>query len=1080
MAAYAAAVSLKHTIKCLENSSRVSFRPPACPEIELLYDQLSSMQHIFYEVFVFGHRESLLSSSVAAGLHRQIKEAVYKMEDVFDSHVSNQFLSQISADENSYNHDHPLVFVLDFQKLVPEINFFTQRSKEIQNEIANIDIIGDSPLLLFTIVLKKVIVSNQAWFQANSLLPCPDMEYLYEAYSSLQKFLQFVKRTNSTVDDMITKREHLDMQIRDELFNVTKSIRLLTLNNYRSQSESPSTIFLLFKNHYEASFSGRSDTFGDIWRMIHEYESFEDENQLSKLTVDLAKINEDINSFTRRVKEIEEDYTNGAHPVRILFPGQDNNNDDLNFFTATMKKIKEMYITKEPQLSNSMQQPVGLQDGMIQIRSWLTNDRDDLQSVTILGMAGIGKTTLAKQVYDDPFILSSFCDNRVWVTIGPNYEMDEIMMRILAQLNTELIDQNDLEGAKYIQDYVSLILKGRKYLIVLDDMWGQLTWLEFKRFFPDVHNGSRILLTTRQHEVAAQAMTNGEVHEMQILNIEESWDLLRGNLFQDKLCPPELVKAGKKIAENCEGLPLLIVAVGNHLSKAKMTLEYWNHIAENGNAVVIDEDDELSNVLLSSYKDLFPYLKACFLYMVAFPKNYEIRASKLINLWCAEGFIEPSQSIPLEEYLVGCLMELALNNLIMFGQQSWRGTIKTCKVHSAYWHVCVREAGKEKFMHVLSSYANSVTEHIQNQRRLCVHKNVLFGIKDVHESMASVSTTTRSLLCTGPPHQYPVPMCYDLRLLRVLDALAIRFYLFPAEVLKLLQLRYFAFTYNGKLPTSISKLWNLQYLIVRQSLRIKSHRAQSYLPVEIWNMKELRHLQVMGSDLPDPCGGSLPNLVTLLDVNAHNCTKEVLEGIPNLKKLGIQIELSLDDAEALSFFDHLVHLRQLESLKCVIVNPNTRSQVVTPISILPPSLKKLSLSGFGYPWEYMKTIAKHHNLEVLKLRGYAFRGPTWEVNEWDFSGLKLLLIEGSDLEYLGDSFNCFPVLERLIIWHCYNLKKIPDAIGKVHTLKMIELVDCNPSVVAYAKEIQKVRESCGDKALQVSVRFSADDVKLKA
>ncbi|KAG8378913.1 hypothetical protein BUALT_Bualt07G0034100 [Buddleja alternifolia] len=1004
MAGYAASVSLKHTIKCLENSSRVSFRPP---EIELLYDQLSSMQQFFFYVFVWDHRESILPSSVAAGLDRQIKEAVYKMEDVFDSHVSNQFLSQISADENNYNHDHPLVFALDFQKLVPEINFFIQRSKEIQNEIANVEFIVDLPPLLLTTILKKVIVHFQSWFQANSLLPCPHMEYLYEAYSSLQKFLQFVKRTNSTVDDMITKREHLDTQIRDELFNVTKSIRLLTLNNYRSQSETPSTIFLPFKYLYEAVFGVAKDTSGDEWIMIHEYESFEDENQLSKLTVDLAKINEDINSFTRRVKEIEEDYTNGAHPVCILFPGQDNNNDDLNFFTATMKKIKEMYITKEPQLSNSMQQPVGLQDGMIQIRSWLTNDRDDLQSLGCLAL-------------------------------------------------------------------------GRKYLIVLDDMWDGLTWLEFKRIFPDVHNGSRILLTTRLHQVAVQAMTNGEVHEMQILNKEESWDLLRGNLFQDELCPPELVKAGKKIAENCEGLPLLIVAVGNHLSKAKMTLEYWDHIAENGNAVVIDEDDELSNALLSSYRDLFPYLKPCFLYMAAFPKNYEIRASKLINLWCAEGFIEPSQSSPLEEYLVDCLMALARNNLIMFGQPNWRGTIKTCKVHSAFWHVCVREAGKEKFMHVLSSYANSVTEHIQNQRQLCVHKNVLFGIKDVHETMASVSTTTRSLLCTGPPHQYPVPMCYDLRLLRVLDALAIRFYLFPAEVLKLLQLRYFAFTYNGKLPTSISKLWNLQYLIVRQSLRIKSHGAQSYLPVEIWNMKELRHLQVMGSDLHDPCGGSLPNLVTLLDVNAHNCTKEVLEGIPNLKKLGIQIELSLEDTEALSFFDHLVHLRQLESLKFVVVNPNTRSQVVAPISILPPSLKKLSLSGFGYPWEYMKTIAKHHALEVLKLRGYAFRGPNWEVKEWDFLGLKILLIEDSDLEYLGDSFNCFPVLERLIIWHCYKLKKIPDAIGKVDTLKMIELVDCNPLVVAYAKEIQKVRESCGDKAFQVYVRFSADDVKLKA
>ncbi|KAG8388543.1 hypothetical protein BUALT_Bualt02G0136400 [Buddleja alternifolia] len=1063
MAAYAAAVCLKHTIKCLENSSRVSFVPP-CPEIELLYDQLSSMQQIFYEVFEC-NRESTLLSSVADGLQRQIKEAVYKMEDVFDSHVSNQFLSQISAAENNHS------FALDLQIVVPEINFFIESLKEIKNEMADSDFEGDSPLLIIVNLLKRAIVIIQAWFERKSMLPCPDMEYLYDAYSSLQKFLQFVKRS-STVDN-ITKRNHLHVQISHELFNVTKSIRLLALNNYRSQSESPSTIFLQFKDRYETLFGGRLDTNGDLVRMIHEFESFEDENQLLKLTVDLAKINEDINSFTRRVKEIEEDYTNGARPVSILFPGQDNNGD-LNFFTAMMKKIKEVYITKEPQLISNSMQPLGLQDGVIRTRSWLTNDRDDLQSVSILGMAGIGKTTLARQVYEDPFILSYFC-NRVWVTIGPNYELDEIMMRILAQLNPA-IDQNDLEGAKYIQDYVSLSLKRRRFLIVLDDIWDQHTWLEFKRFFPDVHNGSRILLTTRQYEVAG-AMTNG-VHKMQILNKEDSWDLLRGNLFQDKLCPPELVKAGKKIAENCEGLPLLIVAVGNHLSKVEKTLEYWNHMAENGNAFVIDANNELSNVLLSSYKHLLPHLKACFLYMAAFPKNYEIPTSKLISLWFAEGFLEPSQPKPLEEYIVDCLIKLANNNLIMVGQRSSRGTIKTCKVHSAYWHLCVREAGKEKFIHVLSSYANSVTKHIQNQRRLCVHKNILFGIKDVHESMASVSTTARSLLCTGPPHQYPVPMCYDLRLLRVLDALAICFYFFPAEILKLLQLRYFAFTYNGNLPTSISKLWNLQYLIVRQSLRIKSRGARSYLPMEIWNMKELKHLQAMGSDLPDPCGGSLPNLLTLLDVNAHNCTKEVLEGIPNVKKLGIQIELSLDGVEALCFFDYLVHLHGLESLKCVVVNPNPRSQVIAPISILSPGLKKLSLNGFGYPWKYMNAIAKLRNLEVLKLRGYAFQGPNWKVNKRDFLALKYLLIEDTDLECWGGSLNCFPCLECIIIRHCYKLKQIPWAIQ--NTFKMMELVDCNPPIAAYAKKIHKFRQICGDEGLQLFVHFSADDGKLKA
>ncbi|KAG8379250.1 hypothetical protein BUALT_Bualt07G0069100 [Buddleja alternifolia] len=234
----------------------------------------------------------------------------------------------------------------------------------------------------------------------------------------------------------------------------------------------------------------------------------------------------------------------------------------------------------------------------------------------------------------------------------------------------------------------------------------------------------------------------------------------------------------------------------------------------------------------------------------------------------------------------------------------------------------------------------------------------------------------------------------------------------------------------------------------------------------------------MGSDLPDPCGRFLPNLLTLLDVSARSCTKEVFKGIPNLKKLGIRIELSLDVVEPLCCFDHLVHLNELESLKCVVVNPNTRSPVVSPpapISIFPSGLKKLNLSGFGYPWEYINTIAKLGNLQV---RDYAFRGSKWEANEGDFSGLKYLLIEDTDLEYWGGGFDCFSSLERLIIRNCYKLKELPQATAT--NLKIIELVDCNPLFVAFVKQIEKNGRCHRYEPLEVSVHFSADDEKSKA
>ncbi|KAK6153297.1 hypothetical protein DH2020_012936 [Rehmannia glutinosa] len=290
----------------------------------------------------------------------------------------------------------------------------------------------------------------------------------------------------------------------------------------------------------------------------------------------------------------------------------------------------------------------------------------------------------------------------------------------------------------------------------------------------------------------------------------------------------------------------------------------------------------------------------------------------------------------------------------------------------------------------------------------------------------------------------------------VLDTITIRFYEFPLELLKLVHLRYLAFTYDGKIPASISKLWNLQFLIVHPYVSVKSSKAPSYLPVEIWDMKELKYLQIMGSNLPEPCGAILPNLLTLLDVSPHSCTKGVLEGLPNLMKLGIQIELAPDVDEALSCFDHISYLYALESLKCVVVNPEIRHEVVAPpapLSIFPSLLKKLSLSGFGYLWEDTHIFASLPSLEELKLRCYAFRGQKWETEDVGFLGLKVLTIEDTDLVHWTVGRGSFRSLRCLSLKHCYKLEQIPREF--CYFLSEIELVDCNPLAVACAKQMGK-------------------------
>ncbi|KAK6128578.1 hypothetical protein DH2020_037688 [Rehmannia glutinosa] len=385
----------------------------------------------------------------------------------------------------------------------------------------------------------------------------------------------------------------------------------------------------------------------------------------------------------------------------------------------------------------------------------------------------------------------------------------------------------------------------------------------------------------------------------------------------------------------------------------------------------------------------------------------------------------------------------------------------------------LKKVFNEEIVNWLTEKDDVVPSRIEFDRKK--HKNILFGIKDVYNSMASISTA-RSLLCTGLNHPYPVSICLGMRLLRVLDALTIPFYEFPIDqILNLVHLRYLALTlYNGNIPSFISKLWNLQFLIVRRHLSIKLYGSRSYLPIEIWDMKELKHLQIMGSDLPNPCDETpiLKNLVTLLDVSARSFTKGVIKRIPNLKKLGIRIELELDSTEPLSCFHHISNLRRLESLKCIIVNPIVAPHV-EPLPNFPACLTKLTLSGLGYPWEEMSTIALLPNLKVLKLRCYAFRGPKWEIYGEAFAQLEFLLIEDTDLVHWTVGDGGFPFLETVKLKHCYKLEEVPEEFR--NSILTINLVDCNPLAVTCAKEIQKKMEQETGDCFAVMVQYSWDD-----
>ncbi|KAL7160396.1 hypothetical protein ABFS83_01G092200 [Erythranthe nasuta] len=350
------------------------------------------------------------------------------------------------------------------------------------------------------------------------------------------------------------------------------------------------------------------------------------------------------------------------------------------------------------------------------------------------------------------------------------------------------------------------------------------------------------------------------------------------------------------------------------------------------------------------------YLKPFFLYMGVFPKHYGISRSKLIKLWFSEAFLDAYLGIE----KTGDILDLLIRQSVVLREKhasvnSFK--IKNCRLHFTFRSLCVSEAKSEKFFHILKKYTDCTPENIRRQQRLCVHNNVVLAFTQVHEWMESVPNV-RSLLCFGPKQQYPVllPLCF--RLLKVLDALAIRFYEFPHQLLALLHLTYLSITCDRELPNSIST--HLEVLIFTRHHNIKlSNNGPVYLPIDIWNMHKLKQLYCKGFDLPPPPDDChLENLLTVSGVSVHSCITDVLSRIPNLNRIAVQIESAHDSTETFNFFDHVASLyEKFESFKCVVVNPNLSPQIVRSVPNFPMNIRKISLSGCGLPWENMEVIA---------------------------------------------------------------------------------------------------------------------------
>ncbi|KAI6678076.1 hypothetical protein NL676_038872 [Syzygium grande] len=290
--------------------------------------------------------------------------------------------------------------------------------------------------------------------------------------------------------------------------------------------------------------------------------------------------------------------------------------------------------------------------------------------VSIVGKGGLGKTALARLVYNDGEVKGRF-GLKMWVCVSDVFDVDLIFKEILKSAKRdcrghddemkELLDDVENEPKDQLPSLLRETLSRKKYLLVLDDLWNEVRhkWLELGEWLEGGLPGSKILVTTRIHKVAEVMDKKSDIHVLRGLAENESWNLFRKMAFGDGV-DPELEEIGLDIVKKCAGIPLAIRTIGGLLYDKKKDEWLRYKVHEFPEIPEIDEvDDGIMQVLNFSYDRLPSCLKHCFAYCSLFPKDYVYGKQKMIQLWVAQGFIEShSREDDLEEVANNYLEEL--------------------------------------------------------------------------------------------------------------------------------------------------------------------------------------------------------------------------------------------------------------------------------------------------------------------------------------------------------------------------------------------------------------------------------------
>ncbi|CAA0838697.1 Unknown protein [Striga hermonthica] len=352
---------------------------------------------------------------------------------------------------------------------------------------------------------------------------------------------------------------------------------------------------------------------------------------------------------------------------------------------------------------------------------------------TLIGMPGLGKTTLAWKAYNNDEIQREF-PTRIWASVSRDFNLRTIFLVILHEFTSK--DMSN-ETTSDLAKAICASLQERRFLLVLDDIWTTKALSIIISALPGDNERGRVLVTTRNHNISCPAKHWEPPQRLGFLTNDQGWRLLQFKVFgKDGQCPPQLQGLGRHISQRCQGIPMLLLMIAgilmDYVSQAKTSVaivKSWIELSQSLDKYTRGGSDVFSNVLELSYDRMRDELRDCFLYLGVFPEDYEIPAWTLTRLWISEGFVQPRQGQSLEERAHQNLIDLIDRNLVIVDKLKSNGDVKICRIHDTVHDFCKAESeGKEHLFQVLTKNDDGtfIKPSQNNQhRRICIHSNVL-------------------------------------------------------------------------------------------------------------------------------------------------------------------------------------------------------------------------------------------------------------------------------------------------------------------------------------------------------------------